>query len=48
MRLRPPKIIRRLFPSLIWEIEDPQQNGIFLTFDDGPTPRRDGVDPLDA
>ncbi len=36
MRLKPPKFIRRLFPSLIWEIDDP--DGIFLTFDDGPTP----------
>ena len=27
-----------MFPSLIWEIDDPEKNGIFLTFDDGPTP----------
>ncbi len=36
MRLRPPQIVRRLFPDLIWEIDDP--TSIFLTFDDGPTP----------
>ena len=33
MKLKPPKIIRHLFPSLIWEIDDPE--GVFLTFDDG-------------
>ncbi len=36
MRLKPPKFIRRLMPDLIWEIDDPE--GVFLTFDDGPTP----------
>lgn len=36
MRLKPPKIIRRLMPDLIWEIDD--EDGVFLTFDDGPTP----------
>ncbi len=36
MRFRPPKFLRRLMPDLIWEIED--YNGVFLTFDDGPTP----------
>ncbi len=36
MRLKPPKIIRRLMPDLIWEIDDDE--GVFLTFDDGPTP----------
>lgn len=36
MRFKPPKIIRRLIPNLIWEIED--EDGVFLTFDDGPTP----------
>ena len=35
MRLKPPKIIRRLMPDLIWEIDD--QDGVFLTFDDGPS-----------
>ncbi len=36
MRIKPPKILRRLMPNLIWEIED--REGVFLTFDDGPTP----------
>ena len=36
MRLKPPKIVRRLMPDLIWEIDD--ADGVFLTFDDGPTP----------
>ncbi len=36
MKINPPKFIRRLMPDLIWEIED--DNGVFLTFDDGPTP----------
>lgn len=36
MRLKPPKFLRRLMPDLIWEIED--QDSVFLTFDDGPTP----------
>ena len=36
MRFKPPKIIRRLMPDLIWEIDD--EDGVFLTFDDGPTP----------
>ena len=36
MRIKPPKFIRRLMPDLIWEI--PDDNGVFLTFDDGPTP----------
>ena len=36
MKLKPPKFIRRLMPDLIWEIEDDE--GVFLTFDDGPTP----------
>ena len=36
MKIKPPKFIRRLMPDLIWEIED--NEGVFLTFDDGPTP----------
>ncbi len=36
MRFTAPKIIRRLMPNLIWEIKDSE--GVFLTFDDGPTP----------
>ncbi|MFI3277372.1 MAG: polysaccharide deacetylase family protein [Rikenellaceae bacterium] len=36
MRLKPPKILRRILPDLIWEVDDP--SSIYLTFDDGPTP----------
>ncbi len=36
MRFTAPKFLRRLMPNLIWEIED--EDGVFLTFDDGPTP----------
>lgn len=36
MKIKPPKFIRRLMPDLVWEIEDPE--GVYLTFDDGPTP----------
>ncbi len=36
MRLTPPRIIRRLFPELIWEVKG--SKGVYLTFDDGPTP----------
>ncbi len=31
-----PRFFGKLMPDLIWEIKDP--NGVFLTFDDGPTP----------
>ncbi|MCL2727625.1 MAG: polysaccharide deacetylase family protein [Bacteroidales bacterium] len=37
MLFRPPIIIRRIFPSLIWHFSD-QEKGLFLTFDDGPSP----------
>lgn len=36
MKIRPPKFIRKLFPYLVWDIED--ENGVYITFDDGPTP----------
>ena len=36
MKIKPPHFIRRMMPDLIWEIED--GDGVFLTFDDGPTP----------
>ena len=36
MKIRVPKFIRKLFPELIWEMED--ERGVYLTFDDGPTP----------
>lgn len=39
MRFTPPKIIKRLFPELIWNLsEKTEGKEIFLTFDDGPTP----------
>lgn len=37
MRIRPPRIIKKLYPDFIWRIED-DPDGVFLTFDDGPTP----------
>lgn len=37
MRFRPPRIIRKLYPSFIWNFPD-EKEGIFLTFDDGPRP----------
>ena len=36
MKITPPKFIRRMFPDLIWQIED--ERGVYITFDDGPTP----------
>ena len=36
MKINPWGFIKRLYPDFIWEIED--RNGVFLTFDDGPTP----------
>ncbi len=36
MKIRPWGFLRRLYPDMIWEIDD--SNGLFLTFDDGPTP----------
>jgi len=36
--VKTPKIIKRIFPNLTWEI--PTENKvIYLTFDDGPTPK---------
>ena len=37
MRIKPPKIIRKLFPTFIWNFPY-EKDGIFLTFDDGPRP----------
>ena len=37
MRIKPPQIIRKLFPSFIWNFPD-EKDGIFITFDDGPRP----------
>ena len=36
MKIRMPKFVHKLFPDLIWRIED--ERGVYLTFDDGPTP----------
>lgn len=34
MYFRPPKFIKRIFPALVWNMED--KSAVFLTFDDGP------------
>lgn len=36
MKISPPNFIKRMFPDLVWQIED--KRGVYLTFDDGPTP----------
>lgn len=36
MRIRPGILLKWLFPNVVWSIED--NEGIYLTFDDGPTP----------
>ena len=36
MRVNPGRALRWIFPDVTWKIDDP--NGIYLTFDDGPTP----------
>ena len=36
MKIRVPKFTRKMFPELVWQIED--KRGVYLTFDDGPTP----------
>jgi peptidoglycan/xylan/chitin deacetylase (PgdA/CDA1 family) len=36
MKISVPKFIRKLYPDLVWHIED--DRGVYLTFDDGPTP----------
>lgn len=36
MYIKPPKFVRRIFPSLVWEM--PPSEEVYLTFDDGPTP----------
>ncbi|MDL2230428.1 polysaccharide deacetylase family protein [Alistipes sp. OttesenSCG-928-L06] len=36
MLFRPPRILKRIFPSLIWNFPDSRE--VYLTFDDGPTP----------
>ena len=36
MKIRPWRLFTRFYPDYIWDIED--RNGVYLTFDDGPTP----------
>lgn len=36
MRIKPGRVLRWLFPNVIWSMDD--KDGIYLTFDDGPTP----------
>ena len=36
MKIKPWGFIKRLYPDMIWEIDDSE--GVYLTFDDGPTP----------
>lgn len=36
MRIKPGKILKWLYPDVVWSIDD--KEGIYLTFDDGPTP----------
>ena len=36
MSIKPTNIMRSFFPGVVWEVDDPM--GLYLTFDDGPTP----------
>lgn len=36
MRIKPGRLLKWMFPNVIWSMEDSE--GIYLTFDDGPTP----------
>ena len=36
MRVKPGKLLRWMVPNVVWSIDDSE--GIYLTFDDGPTP----------
>ncbi|MCD8073289.1 MAG: polysaccharide deacetylase family protein [Alistipes sp.] len=36
MLFRPPRFLRKMMPSLKWELEGDRE--VFITFDDGPTP----------
>lgn len=36
MRIKPGRLLRWLFPNVIWKMDD--KEGLYLTFDDGPTP----------
>lgn len=37
MKIRPPKIIKRLYPGFIWSLPN-DRDEVYLTFDDGPRP----------
>jgi peptidoglycan/xylan/chitin deacetylase (PgdA/CDA1 family) len=37
MIFRPPRIVRKTFPALIWDFPS-EASSVFLTFDDGPNP----------
>ncbi len=37
MLIKPPKIIKKIFPSFIWNFDN-ERDSVFLTFDDGPRP----------
>lgn len=40
MLIRPPKILTNIYPSFIWSFHNRKDdNGIYLTFDDGPCPQ---------
>ena len=36
MRIKPGRLLKWLFPNVIWKMDD--KDGLYLTFDDGPTP----------
>jgi peptidoglycan/xylan/chitin deacetylase (PgdA/CDA1 family) len=39
MQFRPPKFIKRLYPSVIWDFyNNDDKTSVYLTFDDGPNP----------
>lgn len=40
-RIHPPRFITRWFPGAVWKL-NPQENNVYLTFDDGPIP---GITP---
>ena len=38
MLIRPPRLLRKIYPSFIWSFPK-EKEGLFLTFDDGPCPQ---------
>jgi peptidoglycan/xylan/chitin deacetylase (PgdA/CDA1 family) len=38
MFFRAPKVVKKIFPALIWDFPN-EANAVFLTFDDGPNPK---------